>query len=91
MQAVDTVRHWLTGSGGRRWLLQALLGYAAIGFVVWIQRPGDFGGYLALGNVVLSGRPVAAVRSPRLCGSRGGHEYVAGVLKAPSLQTVTAI
>ncbi len=58
MQAVDTVHRWLTGPDGRRWLLRALLVYAAAGFVVWIQRPGDFSGYLAVGDLVLSGRHI---------------------------------
>lgn len=46
---------WLSGVAGRRWLLRALLAYAVIGVIVWIRRPGDFAGYLLVGNLVLSG------------------------------------
>ena len=50
--------HWLTGPQGRRWLLRALLAYAAIGFVVWIRREGDFAGYVLVGDLVLQGRHI---------------------------------
>lgn len=46
---------WLSSVEGRRWLLRALLAYAVIGVIVWIRRPGDFAGYLVVGNLVLSG------------------------------------
>jgi hypothetical protein len=46
---------WLTSPAGQRWLARALLLYALIGFFVWIRRPGDFAGYIAVGEVVLSG------------------------------------
>ena len=47
--------NWLTAPQGRRWILYALLVYAGVGFCVWIQRPGDFAGYVMAGNLVLSG------------------------------------
>jgi alpha-1,2-mannosyltransferase len=46
---------WLTRPAGRRWLLRALLAYAVVGFGVWIQRPGDFAGYLIVGNLARTG------------------------------------
>ena len=49
---------WLTAPAGRRWLLRALLAYALIGYCVWIQRAGDFSGYLFTGNLVLAGRHI---------------------------------
>jgi alpha-1,2-mannosyltransferase len=49
---------WVGGPQGRRWLLRALLAYAVIGFFVWIRRPGDFEGYLVVGNLVLMGRHI---------------------------------
>ena len=61
---IDACREWLTSSAGRRWLLRGLLAYAVIGFCVWIQRPGDFQGYLIAGDLVLSGRHIYLDASP---------------------------
>jgi hypothetical protein len=54
----DAVRRWLASVQGRRWLLRGLLAYAVVGFCVWIRRPGDFEGYLIVGDLVLSGRHI---------------------------------
>lgn len=56
--AADGAASWLTHPGGRRWLLRGLLVYAVVGFCVWIRRPGDFAGYLFVGDLVLSGRHI---------------------------------
>lgn len=53
---VSPWREYLTSDSTQRWLLRVLLGYAVVGFVIWIQRAGDFAGYLAVGELVLSGR-----------------------------------
>lgn len=47
---------FFTSPPGQRWVLRALIAYAVVGFVVWIQRAGDFAGYLAAGELVLHGR-----------------------------------
>jgi hypothetical protein len=39
-------------------LLRGLLAYAVIGSVIWIQRSGDFAGYLLVGNLVRAGRDI---------------------------------
>lgn len=48
----------LTGAEGRRWILRGLALLAVVGFVLWIRRPGDFAGYVAVGNLVLAGRHI---------------------------------
>jgi hypothetical protein len=49
---------WLTAPNGRRLLLGALVVFVLVGSVAWIQRPGDFAGYVLVGNLVLEGRQV---------------------------------
>ncbi len=56
--AVGRVANWLTAPQGQRWILRLLLVYAGVGFCVWIQRPGDFAGYVVAGQFVLSGRHI---------------------------------
>lgn len=52
------VIHWLTEPSGRRWLLRALLVYAVVGGCIWVRRPGDFEGYVIVGNLVRTGRHI---------------------------------
>ena len=52
---------WLTRPEGRRWLLRAMLAVAVGGFVIWMQRTGDFSGYVAVGNLVLAGSDAYSV------------------------------
>jgi glycosyl transferase family 87 len=47
--------NWLTRAEGQRWLRWGLVAYAVIGGLIWIQRPGDFSGYLMIGDLVLGG------------------------------------
>lgn len=60
------VAAWLTSAAGRRWILRALLAYAVIGCVVWIQRPGDFAGYVVVGDLVRSGAHIYRDAPPGL-------------------------
>lgn len=57
-EAVGRLLRMATSERVRRWGLIALAAYAAVGFSVWIQRSGDFGGYLIVGELVLSGRHI---------------------------------
>jgi hypothetical protein len=58
--ALRTTLAWCTRPQGRRWLLRGLLAVAIVGGIVWVRRPGDFAGYLTVGNLVLSGRHIYA-------------------------------
>jgi alpha-1,2-mannosyltransferase len=49
---------WLARPAGRRLVLRALLLVPGIGFFLWIRRPGDFAGYLLVGDLVLEGRHI---------------------------------
>jgi hypothetical protein len=49
---------WLTAPPGRRLLLAGLGAFVAVGFLAWIRRPGDFAGYILVGDLVLSGRHI---------------------------------
>jgi alpha-1,2-mannosyltransferase len=60
------VAAWLTGAAGRRWILRALLAYALIGCVVWIRRPGDFAGYVIVGDLARSGAHIYRDAPPGL-------------------------
>jgi glycosyl transferase family 87 len=46
---------WLTRGEGQRWLRWGLVAYAVIGALIWIRRPGDFSGYLMIGDLVMHG------------------------------------
>ena len=46
---------WFASPSGQRWLARALLLYAVVGFFVWIRRPGDFAGYVVVGDLVRAG------------------------------------
>jgi hypothetical protein len=64
-----TIAHGLDYLGRpvvRRLVLGALLVAGAVGFVVWIRRPGDFAGYLLVGNLVLEGRHIYLDAPPRI-------------------------
>ena len=49
------IAKWLDAPAGRRWLLGLLVLVAVVGFFSWVGRPGDFRGYLLVGELVLSG------------------------------------
>lgn len=49
---------WFTEPSGRRWLLRALLVYAVVGGCIWLRRPGDFEGYVIVGDLVRTGRHI---------------------------------
>lgn len=57
---------WLTRVEHRRLLLGGLLLAAVVGAFTWIRRPGDFAGYLAVGNLVLEGRHIYAEAPPHV-------------------------
>ena len=57
---------WLTRAEGRRVLLGGLLLFVVVGFVFWIRRPGDFAGYLIVGNLVLEGRHIYLEAPPHV-------------------------
>jgi glycosyl transferase family 87 len=57
---------WLTGPSGRRLLLGALVVFIVAGSVAWIKRPGDFAGYVLVGNLVLEGREIYRDAPPRI-------------------------
>ncbi len=48
----------------QRWVLVALLLLAAALFFSWVRRPGDFAGYLLVGELVLEGRHIYADAPP---------------------------
>jgi len=65
-RAIDPLLAWLTSVRGRRILLAGLLLFLLIGSLVWIRRPGDFAGYLAVGQLVLDGRHIYLEAPPRV-------------------------
>lgn len=56
----------MAGSLARRWGEWVLILGAALGAASWIQRPGDFAGYLTVGRLVLEGRHIYADAPPGL-------------------------
>jgi glycosyl transferase family 87 len=49
-----------------RWLWPGLLLVFALGFPLWVRRPGDFAGYLIVGDLVLAGRHIYADAPPHI-------------------------
>ena len=39
-------------------MLRGLLAVAIVGGIIWVRRPGDFAGYLTVGDLVLTGRHI---------------------------------
>jgi alpha-1,2-mannosyltransferase len=56
--AIASLAAWLTAPPGRRLLLAGLGVFVAVGVVAWIRRPGDFAGYLLVGDLALAGRHI---------------------------------
>jgi alpha-1,2-mannosyltransferase len=56
--AIASLAAWLTTPPGRRLLLAALGVFVGVGFFAWIRRPGDFAGYILVGDLVLAGRHI---------------------------------
>src|SRR5574337_105859 len=55
----------------RRWTFQRIVALAAatfalIGTIVWMQRPGDFAGYVTVGELVLAGKHIYRDAPPGL-------------------------
>lgn len=49
-----------------RWLWPGLLFVLAVGLPFWIRRPGDFAGYLIVGDLVLAGRHIYLDAPPHI-------------------------
>ncbi|MGH3053742.1 MAG: glycosyltransferase family 87 protein, partial [Gaiellaceae bacterium] len=61
----------LAGDGGGVRTIQRLIPWAVLAFVVggsisWIRRPGDFAGYVLIGDLVLSGQDIYRESPPGL-------------------------
>jgi alpha-1,2-mannosyltransferase len=65
-RSVASPTAWFAGPGGRRLLLSGLLLFLLVGSLFWIRRPGDFAGYLIVGDLVLQGRDIYREAPPRV-------------------------
>jgi hypothetical protein len=69
---IDIVGRWAAVVADRlgriegRWLWPGLLVVLAVGFPLWIRRPGDFAGYLIVGDLVLAGRHIYLDAPPHI-------------------------